>query len=98
MTSIISIEYLVYTFYKTYNTGHFRKRYIPAAGYSQSKLAQVLFTVQLENELRRANLPVQVHAIDPGLVNTDIFKNTWFGRFIPSFILKLYKVRTLYNY
>ena len=40
--------------------------------YKVSKLANVLFTVELESRLRLAGTPVRAFALDPGLVNTDM--------------------------
>lgn len=50
--------------------------YIPSASYAQSKLAQVIFTKSLDSKLRNHNIPVQVHAVHPGIVNTDLFDGT----------------------
>ena len=41
--------------------------------YSQSKLSNVLFTIELNNQLKDSN--VTVVAVDPGLVNTEITRN-----------------------
>lgn len=47
--------------------------YYPATAYNQSKLAQVLFTKHLNNILREEGAHVQVHAVHPGVVDTDLF-------------------------
>ncbi len=48
-----------------------RKRYNTLTAYAQSKLANVLFTVELNRRLG-ADSPVRAYAVDPGLVNTEI--------------------------
>ena len=47
-----------------------RKIYNPLLAYKQSKLANVLFTVELNRRLSGTN--VRAFAVDPGLVNTEI--------------------------
>src|SRR5690606_10312465 len=50
-------------------------KYHGLRAYAQSKLANVLFT--LEFERRKGALPISIHAVQPGLVKTDIgLKNT----------------------
>ena len=48
-----------------------RRHYNPLRAYEQSKLANVLFTVELDRRLR-IDSPTRAFAADPGLVNTDI--------------------------
>lgn len=50
-----------------------KKRYYPATAYNQSKLAQVLLTRHLDNLLKEEGSHVQVHAVHPGVVDTDLF-------------------------
>lgn len=45
--------------------------------YSQSKLALVLFTYYLQEQLSTASLPVTVNAVDPGMVDTALYNNLW---------------------
>jgi NAD(P)-dependent dehydrogenase (short-subunit alcohol dehydrogenase family) len=40
--------------------------------YGVSKLANVLFTLELERRLRQAGTPARAFALEPGLVNTDM--------------------------
>ncbi|XP_023317872.1 retinol dehydrogenase 12-like isoform X3 [Trichogramma pretiosum] len=51
--------------------------FVTAEAYAQSKLAQVLFTKRLARELAAKRLPVQVCAVHPGVVSTDIFRTTY---------------------
>ncbi|KAI4905325.1 hypothetical protein NFI96_029833, partial [Prochilodus magdalenae] len=51
------------------------RHYSPYAAYSQSKLAQVLFTYQLQQELQSGGFAVTANAVDPGLVDTDLYRN-----------------------
>jgi len=48
-----------------------RKHYNCLLAYKQSKLANVLFTIELNRRLGQ-NSNVRAYAVDPGLVNTDI--------------------------
>lgn len=48
-----------------------RRHYNPLRAYGQTKLANVLFTVELDRRLRQ-NSRVRAFAADPGLVNTEI--------------------------
>ncbi len=48
-----------------------RRWYNPLLAYKQSKLANVLFTLELNRRLPAAS-PIRAYAIDPGLVNTNI--------------------------
>ncbi len=48
-----------------------RRHYNPLRAYGQTKLANVLFTLELDRRLRR-NSSVRAFAADPGLVNTDL--------------------------
>lgn len=49
--------------------------YHPLRAYSDSKLAQVLFTRHLQYVIdQNENVHVQVHAVHPGVVDTDIFE------------------------
>ncbi|XP_020801499.1 retinol dehydrogenase 13 [Drosophila serrata] len=46
--------------------------------YCQSKLANIMFTRELSNRLRGTR--VTVNALHPGVVNTELFRNTFFLR------------------
>lgn len=43
--------------------------------YSGSKLAQVMFTYHLCEELESSGAPVTVNAVDPGVVNTGLYSH-----------------------
>ncbi|XP_030612136.1 retinol dehydrogenase 12 [Archocentrus centrarchus] len=51
------------------------KKYHPVRAYAQSKLANILFTRELAK--RTEVLGVMAYSVDPGLVNTDIFRHVW---------------------
>lgn len=64
-----------------------RKFYYPPVAYNQSKLAQVLFTRHLQQIFNEnEDTYVQVHAVHPGVVDTDLFVHSsttyipWFKR------------------
>jgi NAD(P)-dependent dehydrogenase (short-subunit alcohol dehydrogenase family) len=49
-------------------------RYKPAEAYYQSKLANLLFTYELDRRLRAAGAPTQALGAHPGVVHTDLFR------------------------
>lgn len=51
--------------------------YSSHAAYSQSKLALVLFTYHLQEQLTAGGFPVTVNAVDPGMVDTALYNNLW---------------------
>lgn len=57
---------------------HFNsKDYYPPDAYNQSKLAQVLFTRHLQLLINQdEDCHVQIHAVHPGVVDTDLFQHT----------------------
>lgn len=58
-----------------------KNMFIPFEAYSQSKLAQVLFTNYLNETLKEKGNYVQVHSVHPGIVNTDLFDGTYVKTF-----------------
>ncbi|KAF4530086.1 hypothetical protein B566_EDAN001342 [Ephemera danica] len=61
----------------------FKQNYISEAAYARSKLAQVMFTKTLQQRLSSRGANVQVFAVHPGVVDTELFKETVIGRFMP---------------
>ncbi|XP_076579975.1 polyprenol dehydrogenase [Chaetodon auriga] len=51
--------------------------YSSHGAYSQSKLAMVLFTYYLQEQLMAGGFPVIVNAVDPGMVDTALYDNLW---------------------
>ncbi|XP_026157799.1 polyprenol dehydrogenase isoform X2 [Mastacembelus armatus] len=51
--------------------------YSSHGAYSQSKLALVLFTYYLQEQLTGGGFPVTVNAVDPGMVDTALYDNLW---------------------
>ncbi|AWO95837.1 Hypothetical protein SMAX5B_000913 [Scophthalmus maximus] len=49
--------------------------YSSHGAYSQSKLALVLFTYHLQEQLTAGGFPVTVNAVDPGMVDTALYDN-----------------------
>ncbi|XP_011868072.1 PREDICTED: dehydrogenase/reductase SDR family member on chromosome X-like [Vollenhovia emeryi] len=49
------------------------------APYGQSKLAQTISTITLQRLLQEKSLNVLVYAVHPGIVSTDLFKDTLIG-------------------
>jgi NAD(P)-dependent dehydrogenase (short-subunit alcohol dehydrogenase family) len=52
-----------------------RRRYNPATAYAQSKLANVLFAVELDRRAKRAGLDVVSVAAHPGYTSTNLITN-----------------------
>lgn len=52
--------------------------YYPWTAYGQSKLAQVMFTYELDRRLAARGVPVVAHALDPGIVDSEL------GRYLPA--------------
>uniref|UniRef100_A0A4W5N8A3 Dehydrogenase/reductase (SDR family) X-linked n=1 Tax=Hucho hucho TaxID=62062 RepID=A0A4W5N8A3_9TELE len=52
-----------------------RSGYSAHGAYSQSKLALVLFTYHLQEKLAAGGFPVTSNAVDPGMVDTDLYNN-----------------------
>src|SRR5690606_19770854 len=50
-----------------------RKHYSPFGSYTQSKLALILFTAELQRRSREAGAPVAAVAVHPGLVRTKLY-------------------------
>ena len=52
----------------------------------------MIFTKSLDSKLRKHNIPVQVHAVHPGLVNTELFNGTLLKTIAPWIPSLLFKV------
>lgn len=51
--------------------------YSTHAAYCQSKLAQLLFSSHLHQEMQREGFPVSLCAVDPGMVDTGLYRHLW---------------------
>lgn len=57
----------------------YSKQYAPWYAYGQSKLANVLFTIELQSRLKKAGKKITTYSVDPGSVNTDLQRHpSWF--------------------
>ncbi|KAM9328685.1 polyprenol dehydrogenase isoform 2-T2 [Pholidichthys leucotaenia] len=54
-----------------------RTHYSSHGAYAQSKLALVLFTYSLQEQLSAGGFPVTANAVDPGMVDTALYDNLW---------------------
>uniref|UniRef100_A0A3B5BFW1 Dehydrogenase/reductase X-linked n=1 Tax=Stegastes partitus TaxID=144197 RepID=A0A3B5BFW1_9TELE len=54
-----------------------RNCYSSHGAYSQSKLALVLFTYYLQEQLMAGGFSVTTNAVDPGMVDTALYNNLW---------------------
>ncbi|XP_070771345.1 polyprenol dehydrogenase [Enoplosus armatus] len=51
--------------------------YSAHAAYCHSKLAQLLFSYHLHQELQRGGVPLSSCAVDPGMVDTALYRHLW---------------------
>ncbi|XP_078030543.1 polyprenol dehydrogenase isoform X2 [Epinephelus lanceolatus] len=51
--------------------------YSAHAAYCRSKLAQLLFSSHLHQELQRGGFPLSSCAVDPGMVDTALYRHLW---------------------
>lgn len=77
-----------------YEDFHCKKFYYPIDAYAKSKLAQVYFSKYLDKILKEKNINVQVHAVHPGVVNTDLFEHSS-TTYVPWFKDLVYKVSSI---
>lgn len=61
--------------------------------YAQSKLALVILTIKLQQLFKDRSLNVETFSVHPGVVNTELFKNTMFHN---SKVMMLAKVKMHY--
>ncbi|XP_077392393.1 polyprenol dehydrogenase-like [Festucalex cinctus] len=54
-----------------------RQCYSAHAAYCHSKLAQLLFSSHLHRELEQGGFPVSSCAVDPGMVDTSLYRHLW---------------------
>lgn len=54
-----------------------RKYYSSHGAYAQSKLALVLFTYYLQEQMTSGGYHVSINAVDPGMVDTALYDNLW---------------------
>ncbi|XP_068186196.1 dehydrogenase/reductase SDR family member on chromosome X isoform X3 [Antennarius striatus] len=54
-----------------------RQHYSAHAAYCQSKLAQLLFSSHLHQELQNPGSPLTSCAVDPGMVDTALYRHLW---------------------
>lgn len=55
----------------------FSQCYSAHAAYCHSKLAQLLFSSHLHQELQRGGFPLSLCAVDPGMVDTALYRHLW---------------------
>lgn len=67
-----------------FNDLNWENSYNRTRAYSQSKLANLLFTYELDRQLKEHGLDVLANAAHPGVTNTNLFRTSGFG-----FITKL---------
>lgn len=65
-----------------------RKTYSCYNGYTQSKLAQVLFTKALGRRLQAKGIPVTVNCVHPGIVNTQLYQRVWWAPLVAGLFFR----------
>lgn len=74
---------------------HFRRRrYAPAQAYAQSKLANLLFTLELDRLARRAELDLVSVAAHPGMTQTELTTNMARSHGLPQALNPVARVLT----
>ncbi|GAA2799151.1 oxidoreductase [Saccharopolyspora taberi] len=63
-----------------------RRRYQPVRSYCQAKLANLLFTLELDRRLRAARLDITSVAAHPGVSNTELTANSARTRSLPPLV------------
>ena len=63
-----------------------RRRYTPTRAYAQSKLANLLFTLELDRAARRAGLDLVSAAAHPGMAGTELVGNMTRHRPLPEVV------------
>jgi NAD(P)-dependent dehydrogenase (short-subunit alcohol dehydrogenase family) len=60
-----------------------RRRYTASAGYSQAKLANLIFAMELDRRARTAGIPLVSVAAHPGMANSELVPNSMRERQMP---------------
>lgn len=71
--------------------------YSPHGAYAQSKLALVLFSYYLQHQLSAEGSAVTANVVDPGVVDTDLYRHVFWGTRVVKKLLGwlLFKVNHL---
>ena len=69
--------------------------YSPYHAYSQSKLAQVMFTYFLDEKLSNKDSNVVVNCLHPGVAKTELYENVWWVKTFPFLADVLFRVSFL---
>lgn len=87
-------QFLWYGYWIVYirKTFH-RKLYSPQAAYAQSKLAQLMFTLTLDEHQRSCGSNVVVNGVHPGVVATELFQNVAWATSFPLLARTFLKVK-----
>lgn len=65
-----------------------RNMYSCYHGYTQSKLAQVLFTKSLAKHLQAKGIPVTVNCVHPGIVSTQLYQRVWWAPLVSGLFFR----------
>lgn len=74
---------------------YFRRPYIAFKAYAQSKLALLLFSTYLNRMLRKKAWFVESYGVHPGIVNTELFNDTFLKKISPFLLNAFTKVYIL---
>lgn len=61
--------------------------YSAHATYCNSKLAQLLFSSYLHQELQKEGFSVSSCAVDPGMVDTALYRHLWTRLWLPQSVI-----------
>lgn len=64
---------------------NFKKRFNTYAAYAQSKLAQIITTIVLQNLFKEKQLGIEIYSVHPGLVATELFNHMSLRNFLSMF-------------
>lgn len=76
------------------NDLNWEKTYSRNKAYAQSKLANLLFTYELDRLLKKNGLNVMANAAHPGVTNTNLFRTSGFGQ-ITKYVTQSVELGTL---
>ncbi|XP_065663522.1 retinol dehydrogenase 12 [Hydra vulgaris] len=82
---VINVSSMVYAFGDiNFDDINSEKSYNKIKAYSQSKLANILFTRELQNKLGNSN--ITTYSLHPGAIKSDLQRHVFYLQFLPRFL------------
>lgn len=75
-----------------------RAHYNAERAYAQSKLAQLMFTKELDKRIKASGENITVNAVHPGVVATELFQHVAWARNFPWLARAFLKVCIMHNF